>query len=97
MIFFLSYFPLIITPLGGLILSGSSLFFLDQVHPLQLLRRSLSVIADDEVVAVLECRVLIVEKPNRVYLVMGPPYKPMNHIGLIYSDYISLSLRWCFI
>ena len=28
---------------------------------------------------------------------MGRPYKPMNHIGLIYSGYISLSLRWYFI
>ena len=37
---------------GGLTLSGSLLYF-GHVHPLQLLRRRLSVIADDAVVAVL--------------------------------------------
>ena len=51
-------------------------------------------IADDVVVAVLDCRVLIVDKCSGVYMVMGPPYKPMNYIGPIYSGYLCLSLRW---
>ena len=50
-LFFLSYSPLIIAPLWGA-LSSSSYFF-GHVHPLQLLHRRLSVIADDVVVAVL--------------------------------------------
>ena len=51
-IFFLSYSPLIITPLWGPY-PIRVILYLGQVHPSQLLRHRLSVIADDVVVAVL--------------------------------------------
>ena len=55
-IFFLSYSPLIVTPLWGPY-PIRVILFLDQVHPSQLLRHRLSVKADDVMVAVLVCRV----------------------------------------
>ena len=60
MIFFLSQSPLILTPLCGPYPMRVILFFV-QVHPLQLLRRRLSVIADDVVVAVLVLQISVVQ------------------------------------